>query len=95
MCTGISSVLKMSSNSRPRLKSKKDESRDCNQDQEKGMRREDYSRMVRFFDGGLFSSHGVFPLSAMALGVFWRRTRKVKWWKCVRVGLQSTGWLFY
>jgi hypothetical protein len=34
------------------------------------MRREDYSRMVRFFDGRLFSSHGVFPLSAMALGFF-------------------------
>jgi hypothetical protein len=37
------------------------------------MRREEYSWMVRFFDGGLISSHGVFPLSAMALGVFWRR----------------------
>jgi hypothetical protein len=59
----------MSSGSRLKLKSKKDESRDCNQDQEKGMRREDYSRMVHFFDGRLFSSHGVFPLSAMALGV--------------------------
>jgi hypothetical protein len=34
------------------------------------MGREDYSRMVHFFGGGLFSSHGVFPLSAMALGVF-------------------------
>jgi hypothetical protein len=34
------------------------------------MRRKDYSRMVRFFDGRLFSSHGFFPLSAMALGVF-------------------------
>jgi hypothetical protein len=73
ICTGISSVLKMSSGSRLRLKSKKVESRDFNQDQEKGMRREDYCRMVRFFDGGLFSSHGDFPLSAMALGVFWRR----------------------
>jgi hypothetical protein len=51
------------------MKSKEDESRDCNQNQEKRMGREDYSRMVRFF-GGLFSSHGVFPLSAMALGVF-------------------------
>jgi hypothetical protein len=70
MCSGNSSVLKMSYGSRLKLKSKKDESRDCNQDQEKGMRREDYSRMVRFFDGKLFSSHGVFPLSAMALGVF-------------------------
>jgi hypothetical protein len=69
MCSGISSVPKMSSGSRLKLKSKKDESRDCNQDQEKGMRREDYSQMVRFFDGRLFSSHGVFPLSAMALGV--------------------------
>jgi hypothetical protein len=60
----------MSSASRLKLKSKKDESRDCNQDREKGVRREDYSRIVRFFDGRLFSSHGFFPLSAMALGVF-------------------------
>jgi hypothetical protein len=45
-------------------------SRDCNQNQEKGMKREDDSRMVRFFDGKLFSSSGCFPLSAMALGVF-------------------------
>jgi hypothetical protein len=34
------------------------------------MRREDYSRMVHFFDGRLFSSRGFFPLSAMALGFF-------------------------
>jgi hypothetical protein len=53
-----------------RLKSEKGESRDCNQNQEKGMRREDYSRMVCFFDWKLFSSSGCFPLSAMALGVF-------------------------
>jgi hypothetical protein len=62
MYSGISSVPKISFGSRLKLKSKKDESRDC--------RREDYSRMVRFFDGRLFSAHGVFPLSAMALGVF-------------------------
>jgi hypothetical protein len=38
------------------------------------MGRENYSRMVRFFGGRLFSSHGVFPLSAKDLGVFfWRR----------------------
>jgi hypothetical protein len=73
MCSGISSVPKMSSGSRLKLKSNKDESRDCNQDQKKGIGREDYSRMVRFFGGRLFSSHGVFPLSAMALGFFWRR----------------------
>jgi hypothetical protein len=76
MCSEISSVPKMSSGSRLKLKSKKDESRDCNQDQEKGMRREDYSRMVRIFDGRLFSSHGVFPLSVMALGVFSRGGRR-------------------
>jgi hypothetical protein len=36
--------------------------------------RRDYSQMVHFFDGKLFSSSGFFPLSAMALGVFfWRR----------------------
>jgi hypothetical protein len=34
------------------------------------MGKEDYSQMVRFFDGKLFSSRGVFPLSAMALGIF-------------------------
>jgi hypothetical protein len=70
MYSGTSSVPKISSSSRSRLKSKKDESRDCNRNQKKGMRREDYSRMVRFFDGKLFSSSGCFPLSAMALGVF-------------------------
>jgi hypothetical protein len=32
------------------------------------MREEDYSQMVCFFGGGLFSSHGFFPLSAMAWG---------------------------
>jgi hypothetical protein len=73
MYSGVSSVPKISSGSRSRLKSKKDESRDCNQNQEKGMRRKDYSRMVRFFGGKLFSSSGCFPLSAMALGVFWKR----------------------
>jgi hypothetical protein len=70
MYSGISSVPKISSGSRSRLKSKKDESRDCDQNQEKGMRREDYARMVRFFDGELFSSSGFFLLSAMTLGVF-------------------------
>jgi hypothetical protein len=70
MYSRISSVLMISSGNRSRLKSKKDESRDCNQNQEKGMRIEDYSRMVRFFDGKLFSSNGFFPLSAMSLGVF-------------------------
>jgi hypothetical protein len=40
----------------------------------KGLRRKDYSQMVRFFGGMMFSSTGCFPLSAMALGVFlWRR----------------------
>jgi hypothetical protein len=70
MYSGISSVPKISSCNKSRLKSKKDESRDCNRNQEKVMRREDYSRMVRFFDGKLFSSNGFFPLSAMASGVF-------------------------
>jgi hypothetical protein len=77
MYSGTSSVPKISFGSRSRLESKKDESRDYNQNQEKGMRREDYSRTVRFFDGKLFSSSGYIPLSAMALGVFFwkRRTR--------------------
>jgi hypothetical protein len=36
--------------------------------------KKDYSQLVRFFDGALFSSTGCFPFSAMALGVFlWRR----------------------
>jgi hypothetical protein len=39
MYSGVSSVLRISSGSRSRLKSKKDESQDCNQDREKGMRR--------------------------------------------------------
>jgi hypothetical protein len=64
----------ISFDSRLKLRSEKNESRDCNQDQEKEMRRRDYSRTIRFFDGRLFSAHGVFPSSTMALGVFsWRR----------------------
>jgi hypothetical protein len=39
----------------------------------RGMREGDYSRMVRLFGGELLSSHGFFPLSAMALGFSWRR----------------------
>jgi hypothetical protein len=69
MCSGVSSVPRISSGSRLKLKSKKDESRDCNQDQKKGMRRGDYSLMVRFFDGRLFSSCG-FPLVRHGLGGF-------------------------
>jgi hypothetical protein len=37
---------------------------------EKEWEEKDYSRMVRFLDGRLFSSHGVFPLSVMPLGFF-------------------------
>jgi hypothetical protein len=76
MFLGISSVPKISSDSRLKLKSKKDESRDCNQDLGKGMGKEDYSQMVCFFGGELFSSHGVFPLSVTALGVFSRGRRQ-------------------
>jgi hypothetical protein len=70
MCSGISSVPKMSSGSKLRLKSKKDESRGCNQDQEKGMGRENYSRMVRFFGGRLFSSHSFSPCPPWLWGFF-------------------------
>jgi hypothetical protein len=70
MYSGISSVPKMSSGSRSGLKSKKDESRDCNQNQEKGMRREDNSRMVRFFDGKLISSSGFPPCPPWPWGFF-------------------------
>jgi hypothetical protein len=70
MSSGTSSVPKISSGNKSRLKTKEGESWDCNREQEKGLRRKDYSRMVRFFGGALFSSTGYFPLSAMALGVF-------------------------
>jgi hypothetical protein len=42
------------------------------------MREKDYSQMVRLFGGGLFSSHGFFPLSAMALGFSWRKKTRGK-----------------
>jgi hypothetical protein len=73
MCSGNSSVPKISSGKRLRLKSKTDESQDCNQNQEKGIREGDYSWMVCLFGIGLLFSHGFFPLSAMALGFSWRR----------------------
>jgi hypothetical protein len=68
----------MSSGNRSRLKSKTDESRDYNQNRRKEIREEDYSRMVHFFGGGLFSSSGFFPLSAIALGFSWRKTRGIE-----------------
>jgi geranylgeranyl pyrophosphate synthase len=58
MYLGTSSELKISSSSKSRLKTKEGESLDCNQEQEKRLRRKDYSRMVRFFGGALFSSTG-------------------------------------
>jgi hypothetical protein len=70
MYSGISSVPKISSGSRSRLKSKIGESRDCNQNQVERMRREDYSRMVRFFDGKLFSSSGFSPCPPWPWGFF-------------------------
>jgi hypothetical protein len=74
MYSGTSSVPNISSGSKSRLKTKRGESRDCNRKQEKGLRRRDYSLMVRLFGGALFSSTGFFPLSSMVLGVFlWRR----------------------
>jgi hypothetical protein len=81
MCSGTSSIPKISSGSKSRLRTKEGESWDCNQEREKGLRRKDYSRMVRFFDGVLFSSTGCFPLSAKALGIFlwgrWTRGREM------------------
>jgi hypothetical protein len=70
MCSGITSVPKISSSSRLKLKSNKDESRDCSHDREKGVRREDYSRMVRFFDWRLFSSRDFFPCPPWPWGFF-------------------------
>jgi hypothetical protein len=70
MYSGVFSVPKISSGNRLKLRSEKDESRDYNQDQEKGMRRRDYSRTVRFFDGKLFSSSGFPPCPPWPWGFF-------------------------
>jgi hypothetical protein len=70
MYSGTSSVPKISSGSKSSLKTKEGETRDCSREQEKGLRRKAYSRMVRFFGGVLLSSIGLYLLSAMALGVF-------------------------
>jgi hypothetical protein len=70
MYSRTSSVPKISSGSKSRLKTKENESWGCNQEQEKGLIRKAYSRMVCFFVGALLSLIGCFPFSAMALGVF-------------------------
>jgi hypothetical protein len=70
MYSGTSSVPKISSGSRLRLKTKEGESLYCSREQEEGLRRKTYSRMVRFFGGALLSSTSFFPLSSMTLGVF-------------------------
>jgi hypothetical protein len=79
MCSGISSVPKMSSGSRLKLKSKKNESQDCNQDQEKQMRRRDYSKMVLSFDGRLFSLHGVSPCPPWLWGFLLEEEDEREW----------------
>jgi hypothetical protein len=80
MYLGTSSVPKISSGSKSKLKTKEGESWDCSREQEKGLRRKTYSRMVRFFGGALLSSTGCFPLSAMDLGVFSSRKQDERTW---------------
>jgi hypothetical protein len=70
MYSRTSSVPKISSGSKSRLKTKEDESWGCNREQEKRLIRKAYSQMVCFFVGVLLSLIGCFLLSAMALGLF-------------------------
>jgi hypothetical protein len=80
MYSGTSSVPKISSGRKSRLKTKS--RTEGNREQKERIdgtmrsqsrtegkdRRKTYSRMVRFFGGALLSFMGCFPLSAMALG---------------------------
>jgi hypothetical protein len=53
-----------------------------------GMRREDFSRMVRFFDGGAVLLAWCFPLVRHGLKVFWRRrTRRSEMMEVCTSGL--------
>jgi hypothetical protein len=53
--------------------------------------------MVRFFGGKLFSSSGCFPLSAMALGVFFwkRRTRGREMMEVYANGFAEHQWGYF
>jgi hypothetical protein len=70
MYSGTSSVPKISSGSKLRLKAKEGESWDCNREKGKMIEKKDYSRMIHFFDGALFSSTGCFPCSPWPWGFF-------------------------
>jgi hypothetical protein len=71
MYSGTSSVPKISSGSKSRLKKQRKVNHEIEVERKKKrLRKKAYSWMVRFFGGMLLSSNGFFPLSAMALGVF-------------------------
>jgi hypothetical protein len=70
MYSGTSSVPKISSGSKSRLKSKKDESRDCNQDQEKEMRRKITLEWFASLMGGYSPRVAVSPCPPWPCGFF-------------------------
>jgi hypothetical protein len=70
MYSGTSSVPKISSGSKSRLESKKDESRDCNQDQENRMRRKITLEWFASLVGSCSPRVAVSPCPPWAWGFF-------------------------
>jgi hypothetical protein len=70
MYLGTSLVPKIFSGSKSRLESKKDESRDCNQDQEKGMEREITLEWFASLVGSCSPRVAVSPCSPWPWGFF-------------------------
>jgi hypothetical protein len=98
MYSGTSSVPKISSGSKSRLKTKEDESWGCNREQEKGLRRKNLLSNGSLLWWGAALLDWLFPLVRHGLGGLSSREagwEDVKWWKCMRVDLQSTKGLFY
>jgi hypothetical protein len=91
MYSGTSSVPKISLGSKSRLKTKRGESWDCNQEQKEGLTENLLSNgALLWWSASLLD--GLLSLVRHGFGVFSSRARRedVRWWKCMQVDLQST-----
>jgi hypothetical protein len=91
MYSGTSSVPKISSGSKSRLKIERSEPWDCNREQNKGLTGNLLSNgALLWWSAALLD--GLLSLVRHGFGVFSSRVGRedVRWWKCMRVDLQST-----
>jgi hypothetical protein len=98
MYSGTSSVPRISSGSKSRLRAKEGEPWDCNQEQEKGLRRKRLLSNGSLLWWGTVLLDWLFSLVRHGLWGFFSGgggREDVKWWKCMRMDLQSTKGAIY